>query len=133
MTDKQLEEASSLAVLFHNTYERLAPEYGYETREETKQFNPDTPNGKLMIAVCKYILSLQEDKNRKLERDNKALKSICKQLSEHIDHIKGKENKEPYGYVFENRFFKTLDELSGQTMSEGNVPVPVYLSLKQQP
>ena len=41
-----------LAILFHETYERLAPEFGYETREDTKQFDPDSKNGKLMIAVC---------------------------------------------------------------------------------
>ena len=45
-----------LAVLFHQTYERLAPEYGYETREETRQFDETSPNGKLMVAVCKELL-----------------------------------------------------------------------------
>ena len=49
MTDKEL------AILFHDTYERLAPIYGYETREETKEFDPDSPNGQLMIAVCGEI------------------------------------------------------------------------------
>jgi len=44
-----------LARLFHDTYERLAPEYGYETREDTKQFNPTSKNGKLMIAVARVI------------------------------------------------------------------------------
>lgn len=46
-----------LAILFHNTYERLAPNYGYETREETKRFDENSPNGKLMIAVCEVIAS----------------------------------------------------------------------------
>lgn len=45
-----------LAVLFHDTYERLAPDYGYETREDTRDFDPNTPNGKLMIAVCEYLI-----------------------------------------------------------------------------
>ena len=36
-------------------YERLAPEYGYVTREETKVSNPDSPNGQLMIAVCSEV------------------------------------------------------------------------------
>jgi hypothetical protein len=44
-----------LAELFHDTYERLAPDYGYETRVETRRFSPQSPNGKLMIAVCKEI------------------------------------------------------------------------------
>lgn len=45
-----------LARKFHYTYEQLAPSFGYETRKDTKQFDPETANGKLMIAVCKEIL-----------------------------------------------------------------------------
>ena len=57
MTPQQLEElnAVKLARLFHDTYERLAPEFGYETREETRAFDEATPNGKLMIAVCEKV------------------------------------------------------------------------------
>jgi hypothetical protein len=46
-----------LATLFHETYERLAPEYGYETRPETRQFDANSKNGKLMIATCAVILA----------------------------------------------------------------------------
>ena len=45
-----------LAILFHETYEHLAPEFGYETRTETRSFDPDSPNGRLMVAVCEEIL-----------------------------------------------------------------------------
>ena len=48
-------KAEELARLFHATYERLAPKYGYVTREETKEFDADSANGKLMIAVCGEI------------------------------------------------------------------------------
>jgi len=51
--------ALKLAVIFHNTYERLAPDFGYETKEETKVFKAYTPNGKLMVAVCGEILDMQ--------------------------------------------------------------------------
>lgn len=44
-----------IARLFHDTYERLAPEFGYETRKDTKQFDPNSPNGKLMVAVCGHV------------------------------------------------------------------------------
>lgn len=44
-----------LAEKFHEVYERLAPNFGYETRKDTKQFDPDSPNGKLMTAVCQEI------------------------------------------------------------------------------
>ena len=44
-----------LATMFHETYERLAPSFGYETRPDTKQFDGDSANGLLMIAVCKEV------------------------------------------------------------------------------
>jgi hypothetical protein len=53
------ETAETLARRFHDTYERLAPQYGYETREDTKAFDPATPNGRLMIAVCGEVLRCQ--------------------------------------------------------------------------
>lgn len=48
-------DGESLARQFHEAYERLAPQFGYETRAETRQFDPTTPNGKLMIAVCSAL------------------------------------------------------------------------------
>ena len=50
-----------LAIKFHDTYERLAPQFGYETRKDTKIFDPDSANGKLMIAVCGELLSANSD------------------------------------------------------------------------
>lgn len=54
MTD-YLTDPLALAVLFHVTYEKLAPAKGYETRTETRIFDPDSANGKLMIATCAEI------------------------------------------------------------------------------
>ena len=45
-----------LAILFHNALERLAPRKGHHTRKETRIFDPKSPNGKLMVAVCTEIL-----------------------------------------------------------------------------
>lgn len=45
-----------LAIVFHETYERLAPSFGYETRPDTKQFDPTSKNGRLMVAVCGELL-----------------------------------------------------------------------------
>lgn len=44
-----------LAIKFHNTYERLAPSFGYNTRLETRVFDSKSTNGRLMIAVCSEI------------------------------------------------------------------------------
>lgn len=57
MTTPDEDLAARLAETFHNAYERLAPSFGYETREDTKTFSPDSQNGKLMIATCADILS----------------------------------------------------------------------------
>lgn len=47
---------NALALEFHETYERMAPDFGYETRQDTRRFDPETPNGRLMIAVCADII-----------------------------------------------------------------------------
>jgi hypothetical protein len=49
-------DALDLAIMFHHTYERLAPSVGYDTRVETRVFDPESPNGKLMLAVCAELL-----------------------------------------------------------------------------
>ncbi len=57
-----LTDPLALAVLFHVTYEKLAPLAGYETRTETKIFDPESANGKLMIATCAEIQkAIRED------------------------------------------------------------------------
>jgi len=47
-----------LAQMFHDTYERLAPQFGYKTREASAvawEHVPDT-NKRLMIAVAHEII-----------------------------------------------------------------------------
>lgn len=51
--------AERLARKFHDTYESLAPSFGYETREDTKQFDPESSNGRLMIAVCERLIGTE--------------------------------------------------------------------------
>ena len=58
LTPIELPSDEELAILFHNKYEELAPKFKYETKIETKKFNKDSNNGKLMIAVCKQILEI---------------------------------------------------------------------------
>lgn len=47
--------SEELAQKFHNFYEKFAPYYGYETRPDTKTFDPNSSNGRLMIRVCHEI------------------------------------------------------------------------------
>lgn len=53
---------------FNDLYERLAPTYGYTTREDTKDFDPESPNGKLMTEVCNTFLANQRSEIEKLKR-----------------------------------------------------------------
>jgi hypothetical protein len=57
-----------LAQLFHETYERLAPEFGYTTRKSSAQpwANVPEPNKSLMIAVAKRILEQLNTQDREL-------------------------------------------------------------------
>lgn len=48
--------AWTLAQNFHRVYERLAPSFGYETRPDTRGWVADSPNGKLMRAVCEELM-----------------------------------------------------------------------------
>lgn len=41
---------------FHKTYERLAPNFGYATRVDTREFDPASPNGQLMQAVIATVI-----------------------------------------------------------------------------
>lgn len=51
--------AEALAQRFHETYERLAPSFGYETREASAKPWADVPdqNKRLMVAVCAELLA----------------------------------------------------------------------------
>jgi hypothetical protein len=62
--------AEQLAELFHTEYERLAPEYGYETRKASAVPWAEVPleNKTLMIAVAQSILDRSEPSRRAIAR-----------------------------------------------------------------
>ena len=64
--------ALALAKQFHDTYERLAPSFGYETRPETRDFDPDSANGRLMVAVCQEIIEQNTSFQGTPHREEKA-------------------------------------------------------------
>ena len=53
-----MDRAEVVAREFHEAYERLAPQYGYDTRTDTKVAWEDVPNENkaLMIATCRDLL-----------------------------------------------------------------------------
>jgi hypothetical protein len=66
-----LDDPVYLATVFHSIYERRAPEFGYETRQETRSFDTESANGRLMIAVCGEIQAMW--KYQKIEAERNAL------------------------------------------------------------
>lgn len=57
--------AEQLAKLFHDTYERLAPEFGYETRPESATSWDQVPdnNKHLMVATAEVVITELADKH----------------------------------------------------------------------
>ena len=69
---------------FHDTYEKLASEYTYETREDTKVFDINSNNGKLMYATVNEIVSPILKGNKILEENyDKIYNENCKLREEH--------------------------------------------------
>lgn len=74
--------AEAWARQLHDTYERLAPSFGYETRKETRQFDPTTPSGRLMIAVCgEVVKSAIEKATKELREANDNLFKVARKHS----------------------------------------------------
>ena len=69
-----MKNAEELAKTFHEVYEKLAPAYGYETNKETRIFDKNSRNGKLMIATCEGILNMLDSEliseiEKKMEKE----------------------------------------------------------------
>lgn len=78
-------EIKKYTEMFHYTYEMLALNFGYETRKDTKKFDFDTPNGKLMYATVEKIISPILEENQQLKEQ---LETSEKARKEAIDYIK---------------------------------------------
>lgn len=85
-----VEFARNMAERFHEAYERLAPSFGYETRPETRAFDPQSANGKLMIAVCQEFLESM--------RDAASVAEECARLCDEV------EERPWFGYESPNTF-----------------------------
>ena len=66
------EEILEITKKFHDTYEKLSKEYNYETRKETRVFDINSSNGKLMYATVNEIISpvLEENQESKKQLEN---------------------------------------------------------------
>lgn len=66
-------EIKGLTLNFHYMYEKLAPEFGYETREDTKKFDFNSPNGKLMYKTVKSVMEPILKENQELKKEKQEL------------------------------------------------------------
>ena len=69
------DEIKEYVIKFHNTYEKLAPNYGYETRKDTKELNFNSNNGKLMYATINEIITPLLDDITNLQQENEVLEN----------------------------------------------------------
>ena len=69
---------------FHDTYEKLASEYTYETREDTKVFDINSNNGKLMYATVNEIVSPILKENKELKKQLEEYKATNEVLSHEL-------------------------------------------------
>jgi hypothetical protein len=78
---------------FHDTYEKLASEYTYETREDTKVFDINSNNGKLMYATVNEIVS-------PILEENQELKSQLKGTTHCFDEEEHRKLQENYDRIY---------------------------------
>ena len=75
------EEIKKLVLEFHNTYEKLSTEYNYETRKDTRQFDFNSPNGKLMYAVIRKVVV------PKLQQKESIIKEVREKLNNYTTRM----------------------------------------------
>ena len=78
------DEIKKYTEMFHNTYEMLAPKYGYETRGDTKQLDFDSPNGKLMYATIEKIVCPILEENQQLREELQQKEDIINKIKEFV-------------------------------------------------
>jgi len=99
------------AKLFHDTYERLAPSFGYETREDTKEFDPNSKNGKLMLEVCSIVLSQQKQEivkelNKTADKEWGKVKALDPDCEAYIYQYKKAQFISEFIYDFKQKLTK---------------------------
>ena len=65
------EEILEITKKFHDTYEKLSKDYDYETRKETRVFDINSSNGKLMYATVNEVIKPILEENTKLINQQK--------------------------------------------------------------
>ena len=72
----ELPTEEEMAIFFHEKYEELAPSFGYTTRDDTRNFDKDSKNGKLMIEVCKEVKNWITTKQKNMAQQTAVMQLI---------------------------------------------------------
>jgi hypothetical protein len=85
MSSPETNRAERLAQLFHEAYERLAPSFGYQTREASAKPWSEVPenNRALMTAVCAEVDAARADLLVRAAEQLETLGRHVHQLAEH--------------------------------------------------
>ena len=75
---------------FHNVYEQVAKEYGYKTREDTKELDFNSPNGMTMLKTVETITTPYLEEIERLNSIiNNDFSKICREKM--IDKLSANE------------------------------------------
>ena len=118
-------EILEIAKEFHDTYEKLASEYTYETREDTKVFDINSNNGKLMYATVNEIVS-------PILKENKILRENAENNDKVVDNVNWenmllkKENKQ-----LKDNWNKLKEWLSEQPIFDYLSPADIKIKIQE--
>ena len=79
-------DIKQIALQFHNTYEELAPKFGYETRKDTRELDFNSENGQLMYATVQKVVKPIIEKLEKAEEENENLVLSVLNNKKYIDN-----------------------------------------------
>ncbi|MCK5602035.1 hypothetical protein KAR91_09205 [Candidatus Pacearchaeota archaeon] len=116
--DKQITTAD-IAQAFHDKYEHFAPSFGYVTREETREFDADSPNGRLMMAVCEAVVGPIISENKRLTDIGER---YCKQVTsdgEEIERLEDENKRLADGIILESdERTRNLEKITAKKCAE---------------
>lgn len=85
------EEIKDLVLEFHNTYEELSTNYGYETRKDTRKFDFNSPNGKLMYATIEKVVVPKLQQKENIIKEVREFAKLRKEMYERQENALGQE------------------------------------------
>ena len=105
------EEILEITKKFHDTYEKLSKDYDYETRKETRVFDINSSNGKLMYATVNEVIKPILEENTKLINQQKEFIKYMNDIIEDLE-TEDVDDEEMKGYLIQriNTFKEILQK-----------------------